>query len=574
MPITINRDKIADSADAISASSDLIARTGLKNASMFQVAIFEHFDEQLARYQAGLPTSSLLVTAVAGSGKTTTIVAAANLIPTNLKTTFLAFNKSIADELKKRLPAHVEAQTLNALGFRRLLPYVKALGCVVDPYKFCQQYRTSKIIRSMYDFKTREKMEKHVKFLVNQCKSMGVIPVGVNDGWAVDGMTSTDETLQMILTHYGEVVDPVIRPTVFAMTREVLAKSWSEANIYETNCIDFDDQKWLTVCKRPNGHPLTSPVYDVVIIDEAQDVNSVDIELIRMVLKPNGIVIGVGDGNQAIYGFRGADTKALQKFGEFFNAKTLPLSITYRCATAIVDYAKALVPSIQAAPNAAVGEVAHLQNYGAATFAPGDMVLCRNNAPLVDLAYKLIQKGIPVQVKGRDIGEKLVTLIEDCVGTKVWEKIDGKNVPTVSVQWKTTQQLVDALIQWKDTQIDAIRTEDVDNETAVQSVLDRVDTVMVFIKACVDGQVSSVIKMINDMFSDRDSSEMVVFSSIHKAKGLEADRVFMYDPSCLYPWWVPADSWQFAQEKNLDYVARTRAKNFYGTLPKDGWVDQ
>ena len=61
-------------------------------------------------------TGSAIVEAVAGAGKTTTIVEACNRIPSNQSVLFTAYNKAIADELKTRVPAHVEARTFHSLG--------------------------------------------------------------------------------------------------------------------------------------------------------------------------------------------------------------------------------------------------------------------------------------------------------------------------------------------------------------------------------------------------------------------------------------------------------------------------
>jgi len=553
---------------------NLLIRTGLSTANEYQIDVFEHLDQQLTNYSASKPTRSLLVTAVAGSGKSTTLVAAAKLIPDSFNTIFLAFNKSIADELKSKLPKHIEASTLNSLGFKQLIPYVKSLGCNVDPYRFSKQYRTNAIIRNEYDWKDRDGTEKYVKFLVSKCKAMGVIPVGVTDGWAVDGRESTDETFEYLLKHFNETIDPIIKPTVFAMARKVLKISWSDSNIYETNCIDFDDQIWLTVCKRPSGHPIVQPKYDVIMVDECQDLNATNIELIRMILKPRGIVIAVGDKFQSIYQFRGADKKSMEKFANYFDAKELPLSITYRCSKQVTKHAQELVSAIQPAPTAVEGQSpVLLEKYNASTFQAGDLVLCRNNGPLLSLAYKLIKHSIPVYVKGRDIGEKLVSLVNDCVAVKKWERVNGRNIPKMSVVGATTTQLHHALISWKNNQIEMIRNDDPDNETAVQGIEDRFDSLMVFITSNTDGMVTSIVKQIEALFDDKEVKDMVVFSSVHKAKGLEADRVFMLDKGCMYPWWVKKGTDDYQQERNIDYVARTRAKNYYGYLPKDGWVD-
>ena len=68
-------------------------------------------------------SGSAIVEAVAGSGKTSTIVQGLNLIPNNKRTLFLAFNKSIALELQKRIPGHVKAQTLNGMGHGAWMRY-------------------------------------------------------------------------------------------------------------------------------------------------------------------------------------------------------------------------------------------------------------------------------------------------------------------------------------------------------------------------------------------------------------------------------------------------------------------
>jgi hypothetical protein len=503
---------------------------------------------------------------------TTTIVAASRLIPTHFSAIFLAFNKAIAEELGERLPKNVEAKTLNSLGFRYVRPYLAGLG--VRDVKL-NGSRTRAIIRKEMTFEQNDQYGKDVVFLVNMCKSMGVAPLGVNDAVGVNGQTATDDVLTNICFHHGRMIDIVVRPTVYAAVRKILAMSFDDANIYSTNTIDYDDQKWLTVCKRPFGRPMAVPTYDVVIIDEVQDVNSVDIEMIRMVLKPGGIVIGVGDSKQAIYGFRGADTSAFAAFTSAFNAKTLPLSITYRCSKNIVKHAQELVPSIQAAPNAIDGpEVETIGSYDAKFFQPKDMVLCRNNAPLVEFAYKLIQAGVPVFVKGRDIGANLIRIIETCVVEKIWvpnPKVPGKKMPEFSVANVTTQTLVRELGKWRATQIDLIKIENPDDDAAVQRIDDQYNSVMVFAMANKDNRVSTLVVEIEAMFSDEAREDAVVCATIHKSKGLEADRVFMHRVDCMYPFYVTPGTWQYDQEKNLDYVARTRGKTVYAYLAKDGW---
>lgn len=552
----------------------LLATTGLTTASTFQTNFFVALQEQIASRVAGRDARSIAVEAVAGSGKTTTIVAGAKLIPSDWVAVFLAFNKAIADELNDRLPRHVEGKTLNALGHRMVAGYFKSLGVSKLDIK---KNRTNLIMRNLLTFKQSDDFGADVAWLVGMCKSMGVAPVGANDAVGIDDQRATDDVLNSICCHHGRMIDPTVRNTVFRFVREVLAISFSDDDVLNTRVIDYDDQKWMTVCKRPNGRAIARPIYDIVMVDEVQDVNSVDIEMVRMVLKPNGIVIGVGDTNQAIYGFRGADTEAFQNFTTSFNAVKMPLSITYRCGRVLVQHAQELVPSIQPAPKAAEGKVERLVNYKPTDFQGGDLVMCRNNAPLIEFAYKLIRARVPVIVKGRNIGEGLVRVINDLMGEAVWvtnpktgRKMKIKEVPTNA---KVTV-LAERLSGWLDNQIAMIRAENPDDEAAVERVFDQVDSIRVFMEANSDGLVTSVVEDINALFSDNGKDgHAVVASSIHKAKGLEADRAFMYRPDKLYPAWVAPGTWQYKQEVNLDYVARTRGKTFYGYLEADCWAE-
>jgi DNA helicase-2/ATP-dependent DNA helicase PcrA len=74
-----------------------------------------------------------------------------------------------------------------------------------------------------------------------------------------------------------------------------------------------------------------------------------------------------------------------------------------------VRLAQRFAPSIQAAPGAAEGKVTAIPEGALSRYVtPGDLVLCRINAPLVETCLQLIQQRVPAQVLGRDIAGKLV----------------------------------------------------------------------------------------------------------------------------------------------------------------------
>lgn len=585
---------------------ELRTLSGLTTASEFQVDIFKfiagqvlvmienHRRKKTKGLKIDVAPRSLIVNAVAGSGKTTTIVAANRIILSLLegyreglqgmerdwfspKVLFLAFNKSIANELALRLPKEVWSKTLNALGHSVLIQYLKNSmnihGVEVSTTK------TWKIMKNIMVPEEVKRFGGDIAFLVAKCKSMGIVPIeGIPDIEPLHGRYATDDVLESICIHYGKEIDPTNIAAIFKYTREVLL-----ASILDLTLIDFDDQKYLPVILRPNGNPIKMYQYDIIGLDEAQDVNPVDLELVRMSLKSNGFLIAIGDKNQSIYGFRAADVESIEKIQDKFNAEHLPLSITYRCAKKIVEAAEKVHPGILAAPNAIEGKVERIAKYDATLFkhwsptaTPSqrksihDMVVCRNNAPLVKLAFRLIRARVAIHMMGRDFGKELISLIRKLVG-------DSK----LTNPFKNTNliELASTLTQWEDNQISIIRAKDDQDEASIERVRDRADTIRVFMEDNKDNRVETIVLEIQKLFNtDSQGPESaiptnrVILSTGHKSKGLESIRVFFLDKHLMFPQYVVKGSWQYDQERNLLYVITTRAKEYLGYIRSDGWV--
>jgi len=237
----------------------------------------------------------------------------------------------------------------------------------------------------------------------------------------------------------------------------------------------------------------------------------------------NGVVV-----HNCIYGFRGADENAVPNLIGRLKAHVMPLSVTYRCARAIVAEAQRIVPDIEPAPNAEQGEV---HNCGEETMknlaAPGDFILSRSNAPLVGLCLGFLREGRRASVQGRDIGASLISLVKKS-------------------QAKTVEDLTGYVQVWGARECDRLRKKEMDT----QSVEDRVET---FQALCEDAQsVAEVLARIEALFSDQDDSARIVLSTTHKAKGLERDRVFVLRDTYARK--------QTTEEMNMLYVAVTRAK--------------
>ena len=100
--------------------------------------------------------------------------------------------------------------------------------------------------------------------------------------------------------------------------------------------------------------------YDVVVVDEVQDLNDANHAFLRRCVAPEAhrtVVCAVGDPAQAIYQFRGANPRSLSKFRDVFAAESLSLTCCFRCPRRVVAVAAHLNRQISAAPGAEAGTV-------------------------------------------------------------------------------------------------------------------------------------------------------------------------------------------------------------------------
>lgn len=488
--------------------------------SRFQTAIFSWVIE--AGQQLATPRAAV-VKAVAGSGKTTTIVEAARYIPQSAPSVFLAFNKKIAEELSRRLPSNIPAMTLNSLGYRAVkskLPRVQ-----VDADKVRKIIKNLPSMQSLYDDRSY-KPQYHVPEiggLVAKAKAHGLVPSS-----GLKGELATADRWAELAEFYG-IYSELPEDVLFEACQKVL-----ELNCRDTDTIDFDDQLYFVV-----AFDIAVPQYQWIIVDEAQDLSHINREMLKKFLAPTGKLIAVGDDAQAIYGFRGADSSSLDKIVEEFKAEVLPLSISYRCPRNVVLEAQKYVPSIEASPTAADGLVEHLEKFNIADFLDTDMVVCRNTAPILKQAYRLIRARRSCRVLGRDIGTGLITLVK---------KVAGRKFDTIDMAGLETK-----LGDWMMNQIAILKRRD--QESKIESVQDRVSSILEIISGSECQTCEQLCSEISKLF---EGNRGVTLCTVHRAKGLEARRVFILNPS-LMPSKMAKQAWQRKQETNLLYVAITRS---------------
>lgn len=458
------------------------------------------------------------VSAVAGSGKSTTIINALDLIPATDSKIFLAFNKAIVDELKLKVKApNTDIKTLHSAGFASMMFTYKSKLNTYKYRKFLNDslyLLSSKVTIDMADEEQSQFKQRVLRLL---------------DLARVELANDTETIENLALKHDVEILYDESETVIKLM-------QWGVNQFRE---IDFTDMIWIPVMKK-----LRLKTYKWVMVDECQDLSPLQKELFMMMIDPrNGRFIAVGDPRQSINGFAGADTESFQKIAAIENTVELPLSICYRCASKIVEEAKTIVPYIEAREGAAEGKVETLEMVKLEDFKPGDMVLSRVTSPLVSLCMKFIANGMAAYVKGREIGQNLANLVKRTKQMELDIMFDMLRNELYKLQVKIASK-------------EKISMEEAKDEYAYIALQDKIECLHNISFGCMNA--AELLKKIDDLF--KDNSTGICCSTIHKSKGLESDRVFIIALDKLPLKRCMNIAWKAEQEMNLKYVAITRAK--------------
>jgi hypothetical protein len=478
--------------------------------------------EQLDIFEAIVTSDRhIMIGAVAGSGKTTSIVgvvAKINLwekqLGTELKVGVRTFNSHIADELNTKLPSKVKATTAHALGLSVMI------GWYGTPFKI-----------------NEHKYKSIVKEVIGKATDSVNAYVGAVVGMTQLTLTERNQSaMTAMIDHFDLKCDEdVSQLPLFDWVDQILDRGIAEA---ENLNLDFADCLWL-----PNILPVKVPQKHILIIDEFQDTNAAMLGLYVKAVADGGRMIVFGDERQAIMGFGGSDTEAWGRFKARFNPLELPLTTCYRCPTSHLDLARAIVPSIRPRTNAPEGiyDVVDPKDL-VAKLRPRDLVISRYTAPLVKLAMELVRANKQVKIRGQDIGDNLSTIVKSA----------KPNFHTFAADLATYQKK---------------RLDKLDGDSA-EVFKDKVKAILHFWRTYRDdvADIQSFLSRLNMTFANTFDTDSIILSTVHKAKGSEAKNVYILECNKLPS--LGAKGWQNEQEINLQYVALTRAKEGLFLVPE------
>ena len=481
--------------------------------SEYQEDIFE-----FVKYGYG----NAVISAVAGSGKSFTIIKALDYIKPDKRVLFLAFNSAIVESLKNKVTREkTDIKTLHSLGFSILKQNFKEKHSeiIFNEDKYRNKLNDYLIEKHGGNFKDK----KYIKNVLKLCDLGRYF------------LIRQEIELVNIATKYGIGISDDELDSALYLIR------WGKWSLEESNVIDYTDMIYL-----PNVLNVKVFKYDFIIIDEAQDLSVSQMSLFMKCFKQGSRFIAVGDEKQCINGFAGSDIQSFNKLKNLPNTIELPLSICYRCPKNIITYVQKLVPEIECSDNAINGFI----NYHAKLedLVDGDMVICRNSLPLVKLYAKLIGDDIRCYLKGSDIGMNLLNLIQD---------IDKENLNDLF------EEVYDILGKYiMNNLVEKNHEEDFHLTQPYNDFIDKIECLKILSEGLTTKQ--ELVEKITNIFSD-ESKQGICLSTIHKSKGLEADNVYILNKH-LTPSKFAKQNWEIEQEHNLEYVSFTRAKKILGFL--------
>lgn len=274
-----------------------------------------------------------LVIAGAGSGKTKVLtykvaylIQEKNVKPWNILA--ITFTNKAANEMKERVTALVGDQindiwlgTFHSICVRILRRFIDRLG-----------YDPSFIIFDTADQKT----------LVKNClKDLNI-----------DNKTFTEKSvLNAISKAKNEMMEPDVYQETYAKDyrKKTIASVYTlyQKRLKENNAIDFDDIINFTIKilqENPDVIEYYSDKFKYILVDEYQDTNKSQFTLVSLLASRSGNVTAVGDNDQSIYSFRGADITNILNFErDFPGTSIIKLEQNYRCTGNILKAANAVI---------------------------------------------------------------------------------------------------------------------------------------------------------------------------------------------------------------------------------------
>lgn len=524
------------------------------------------------------PQNNMLVNALAGSGKSTT----ACMLSEHSKTSdlYIAFNASVVEEFKKKIKnPKTKVMTMHSLAYSIMLYNVeqeskdsgekpKGFGSQrskrtvsldnFKPHKILDEEITKRYGRYI-EFAKRVFLKDNYVNLYNLCRL------------TLTDMSSNKDVSRLIDDHvlflyYGD--EGYSAPDISEITSTLKILDTKSRQQFETQgVIDFTDMLWITFnkLKYDNWEVPYWALYTNIYCDEVQDFSNIQLNFLKFIKRTKGRYVFIGDFHQAIYNFAGANAQAFNQIPKMFApVETFDLPICYRCAKSHLsrvnrEYGIPILPC----DDAPMGFVKTIDKNKISEYAKaGDMVISRKNKWIAEVVLDLARNGTPIFIEDKEMVEaiKRQILSSKCTSVGTLEKFLQKVISNYN---KKLFEIVSKNVH--DGGNEEERLEAVLEAVAeTNSKIDNTSFLLEILEGYLENHASSdsiskFSNFIDKLLNTTPSPNCVRLCSIHKAKGLEATNVFVLNEAKInYDFRNSKE--QNIQEKNLSYIATTRAK--------------
>lgn len=520
------------------------------------------------------PQSNMLVNALAGSGKSTT----ACMLSEHSKTSdlYIAFNASVVEEFKKKIKnPKTKVMTMHSLAYSIMLYNVeqeskdsgekpKGFGSQrskrtvnldnFKPHKILDEEITKRYGRYI-EFAKRVFLKDNYVNLYNLCRL------------TLTDMSSNKDVSRLIDDHvlflyYGD--EGYSAPDISEITSTLKILDTKSRQQFETQgVIDFTDMLWITFnkLKYDNWEVPYWALYTNIYCDEVQDFSNIQLNFLKFIKRAKGRYVFIGDFHQAIYNFAGANAQAFNQIPKMFApVETFDLPICYRCAKSHLsrvnrEYGIPILPC----DDAPMGFVKTIDKNKISEYAKaGDMVISRKNKWIAEVVLDLARNGTPIFIEDKEMvgAIKRQILSSKCTSVGTLEKFLQKVISNYN---KKLFEIVS-----KNVREGGHEEERLEAVAETNSKIDNTSFLLEILEGYLENHASSdsvskFSNFIDKLLNTTPSPNCVRLCSIHKAKGLEATNVFVLNEAKInYDFRNSKE--QNIQEKNLSYIATTRAK--------------
>lgn len=520
------------------------------------------------------PQSNMLVNALAGSGKSTT----ACMLSEHSKTSdlYIAFNASVVEEFKKKIKnPKTKVMTMHSLAYSIMLYNVEqeSKDSGEKPKGFGSQ--RSKRTVSLDNFKPHKILDeeitkrygRYIEFAKRVFLKDNYINLYNLCRLTLTDMSSNKDVSRLIDDHvlflyYGD--EGYSAPDISEITSTLKILDTKSRQQFETQgVIDFTDMLWITFnkLKYDNWEVPYWALYTNIYCDEVQDFSNIQLNFLKFIKRTKGRYVFIGDFHQAIYNFAGANAQAFNQIPKMFApVKTFDLPICYRCAKSHLsrvnrEYGIPILPC----DDAPMGFVKTIDKSKISEYAKaGDMVISRKNKWIAEVVLDLARNGTPIFIEDKEMvgAIKRQILSSKCTSVGTLKKFLQKVISNYN---KKLFEIVS-----KNAREGGHEEEHLEAVAEANSKIDNTSFLLEILEGYLENHASSdsvskFSNFIDKLLNTTPSPNCVRLCSIHKAKGLEATNVFVLNEAKInYDFRNSKE--QNIQEKNLSYIATTRAK--------------